>query len=216
MGNCVLKGFSVTEVEEMVKVATTNGGIMELFAPITAESITNDFPGHAIYRSLDIFSPPLLHNEELQSGLLYHLLPLATTDNNTYTSSSFSSSSSSDFGSVSSGVWKVKLVINPEHLTEILSQEARTGELIENLRTVAKCGNGFNYSVDAFDQSSVSSSWKDQLRSPNFSQITEREQLKLSKAMKERLAKKSRMETLLCKAIKIKNFKEELVTSELN
>ncbi|GAB4858107.1 hypothetical protein Ancab_016009 [Ancistrocladus abbreviatus] len=39
------------------------------------------------------------------------------------------------------GVWKVKLVISPEQLAEILSQEARTQELIESVRTVAKCGH---------------------------------------------------------------------------
>ncbi|KAJ8447845.1 hypothetical protein Cgig2_015208 [Carnegiea gigantea] len=38
------------------------------------------------------------------------------------------------------GVWKVKLAISPERLAEILSQEGRTQELIESVRTVAKCG----------------------------------------------------------------------------
>lgn len=41
----------------------------------------------------------------------------------------------------SAGVWKVKLVISPEQLTEILSQESRTEALIESMRTVAKCGS---------------------------------------------------------------------------
>ena len=66
------------EEEEMVKVVTTNGGIMELFAPVTAECITNEFPGHAIYRTRDGFSKPLLHNEELHGGQLYYLLPIHT------------------------------------------------------------------------------------------------------------------------------------------
>lgn len=82
MGNCVFKGFGFGEVDQeegikmMIKVVTSNGGIMELHAPITAHCITNEFPGHAIYRSPDMFSPPLLHNEELHAGESYYLLPL--------------------------------------------------------------------------------------------------------------------------------------------
>lgn len=60
----------------------------------------------------------------------------------------------------SSGVWKVKLVISPEQLSEILSQESRTEALIESVRTVAKCGNGLPPSVANSDQWSVCSSWK--------------------------------------------------------
>nr|ADE77586.1 unknown [Picea sitchensis] len=53
------------------------------------------------------------------------------------------------------GVWRVKLVISPEQLTEILSEESNTEALIESVRTVAKCGStagggpdqeGFKYS----------------------------------------------------------------------
>ena len=62
----------------------------------------------------------------------------------------------------STGVWKVKLVISPEQLSEILSQESRTEALIESVRTVAKCGNGVP-SVANSDQWSLSSSWKGSL-----------------------------------------------------
>lgn len=70
------------------------------------------------------------------------------------------------------GFWKVKLVISPELLLEILSQETRTQELIESVRTVAKCGNGVSCSasVGFSDQCSLSlsssrnaSSYKDGL-----------------------------------------------------
>lgn len=67
------------------------------------------------------------------------------------------------YNSGRSGVWKVKLVISPEQLSEILSQESRTEALIESVRTVAKCGNGNGVpsSVANSDQWSVcSSSWK--------------------------------------------------------
>ncbi|KAK2649972.1 hypothetical protein Ddye_017461 [Dipteronia dyeriana] len=189
MGNCVFKGFA--EMEEMIKVVTPNGGIMELYSPITAENITNEFPGHAIYRTRDIlFSQPLLHNEDLHPGDLYYLLPLNnkfTTQSNNQNNNSNSQLSTSSSTSIvtpyrmsfdnhkmfkrtdpevlprynSSGVWKVKLVISPEQLAEILAQETRTEALIESVRTVAKCGNGVSASsVANSDQWSVSSSWK--------------------------------------------------------
>ncbi|KAH7519410.1 uncharacterized protein LOC107423784 [Ziziphus jujuba] len=194
MGNCVFKGFG--EAEEVVKVVTSNGGIMELLAPITVNCITNEFPGHAIFRSRDLFSEPLLHSEELHPGELYYLLPL-NPYNKTKTTTTTTRANSKDpeatmevKGSVltpyrmsscdsgqgmnmmrkraeaevfprynSSGVWKVKLVISPEQLSEILSQDARTEELIESVRTVAKCGNAAS-SLASSDQLSVSSSWK--------------------------------------------------------
>ncbi|TXG63097.1 hypothetical protein EZV62_010091 [Acer yangbiense] len=187
MGNCLFKGFA--EMEEMIKVVTPNGGIMELYSPITAENITNEFPGHAIYRTRDIlFSQPLLHNEDLHPGDLYYLLPhnnkFSTRQNNNNNQLSTSSSSSSSLVTPyrmsfdnhkmfkrtdpevlprynSSGVWKVKLVISPEQLAEILAQETRTEALIESVRTVAKCGNGVSASsVANSDQWSVSSSRK--------------------------------------------------------
>ncbi|PON75511.1 UvrABC system protein C [Parasponia andersonii] len=212
MGNCVFKGFGEFDDEAVkVKVVTSSGGIMELYAPITASSITDEFPGHAIFRSRDLFSDPLLHNEELNPGELYYLLPLnpynyKTTSTSTANSKTTQSVENDGGGSGSavttpyrmsscegqggmmmtmmmkkgkaagdhhhhhaevvprynsSGVWKVKLVISPEQLSEILSQEARTEALIESVRTVAKCGNGGGASsVASSDQWSVSSSWK--------------------------------------------------------
>ncbi|KAM7256133.1 hypothetical protein ACFE04_011874 [Oxalis oulophora] len=57
------------------------------------------------------------------------------------------------------GYWKVKLVISPEQLLEILSQENRTEELIESVRTVAKCGgSSMSPSMVFSDQWSLSSS----------------------------------------------------------
>lgn len=76
MGNCVFTGgFGKVEEEMVIRVVTSSGGIMELFAPITAECITNEFPRHSIYRTPDCFSQPLLHNEDLHAGQLYYLLP---------------------------------------------------------------------------------------------------------------------------------------------
>lgn len=36
-------------------------------------------------------------------------------------------------------MWKVRLVIDTDELSDILSQEARTEALIESVRTAAKC-----------------------------------------------------------------------------
>ncbi|XP_059302793.1 uncharacterized protein LOC132054844 [Lycium ferocissimum] len=193
MGNCVFKGFGFGEVDhqeeenKMIKVVTSNGGIMELYAPITAHCITNEFPGHAIYRSRDMFSPPLFPNEELHAGESYYLLSLlnhpikrgrseeeekSDVDETSSTSNyaNITTCNSNSSGNLpqatpyrmsfdnqrmlkrsqaevfptynSAGVWKVKLLISPEQLSDILSHEARTEALIESVRTVAKCGSG--------------------------------------------------------------------------
>ncbi|KAK8971615.1 hypothetical protein V6N11_073246 [Hibiscus sabdariffa] len=184
MGNCVLK--SLGEVEEMVKVVTPGGGIMELSPPISAERITKEFPGHAIYRTPHRLSHPLLHHESLHAGHLYYLLPRSNSIKNNNknlmlsTPSSSSSSSSpyrmsfdqqrvlskrTDTAAAPPTVWKVKLVISPDKLAGILAQEAPTEALIESVRTVAKCGNRVSSSATSSDRWSVASSCKGSLRS---------------------------------------------------
>ncbi|XP_027082696.1 uncharacterized protein LOC113781050 [Coffea eugenioides] len=207
MGNCLFGGgigIGVGEANEvLIKVVNGNGGIMEFGAPITVEFITDEFPGHGIFRSHDLFWKPLAHHEVLEAGE-YYLLPLDDEDDkkkmmkkgsmnksrigqvaqighvrsNSVPQSTpavpyrmsfdsqgilkrshtevFSRSSSND---QLGGFWKVKLVISPQQLLEILAQEARTQELIESVRTVAKCRNGFCSSSMGFsDQWSLSSS----------------------------------------------------------
>ncbi|XP_058104982.1 uncharacterized protein LOC131248635 [Magnolia sinica] len=183
MGNCVFRGFAT--VDQVIKVVTSNGGVMELYPPITAEWITNEFPGHGIFRGHDLLSRPLLHNEELVTGELYYLLPLKHQRGRTAVEEDIKMSGISSVAAPyrmsfdhhgiwrraetevfprcnNAGVWKVKLVISPEQLTEILSQEARTEALIESVRTVAKCGSGFP-SAASSDQWSLSSSRKGSL-----------------------------------------------------
>lgn len=205
MGNCVFKGFGFGEVDQeeennkkMIKVVTSNGGIMELYAPITAHCITNEFPGHAIYRSHDMFSPPLYPNEELHGGESYYLLPIlnhpiikskrgiirdekeeksdgddsrSNLPKSTPYRMSFDNqrmlkrSEAEVFPTYNStGVWKVKLLISPEQLSDILSHEARTEALIESVRTVAKCGSGASSMAtahsDKWSYSSNNNNWK--------------------------------------------------------
>jgi hypothetical protein len=70
--------------------------------------------------------------------------------------SSSSNNNKNNYNKSNDGFWKVKLVISPEQLVEILSEEASTEELIENVRAVAKCGNGFSSSASSVD---FSDSW---------------------------------------------------------
>ncbi|KAI5656279.1 hypothetical protein M9H77_25072 [Catharanthus roseus] len=216
MGNCLFGGVIGDDEhvkEQVIRVVTSNGGIMEFFAPITVEFITEEFPGHGIFKSHDLFWKPLPLQELLQAGdHYYYLLPLELSrekdgggiiaagghvrSNSVPSASqitsapyrmsfdrqrvlmkrsqtqsaevllSDSSSSSSRRRSRGGGgsksnsrFWKVKLVICPQQLLEILSEEGRTQELIESVRTVAKCGNGVSSSSAAVfsDEWSLSS-----------------------------------------------------------
>lgn len=169
---------------QAIRVVTSTGGIMEFHSPVTAELITNEFPGHGIFQGYP--SPgPLLHNETLVGGHLYHLLPLdhRTKDDaaaaadaappTAYGAAPYRMSFDSNvlFGrwrragaesfplcqKASSGVWKVKLVISPEQLAEILAEQSHTEALIDSVRTVAKCSGGHPPSASSSDEWSLSS-----------------------------------------------------------
>ncbi|CAN1278837.1 hypothetical protein LINPERPRIM_LOCUS16764 [Linum perenne] len=58
--------------------------------------------------------------------------------------SSSVSSSTGSRGSGGGGFWMVKLVISPDQLAKILSQEGSTHDLVHNVSTVAKCGGYSN------------------------------------------------------------------------
>ncbi|KAK6783506.1 hypothetical protein RDI58_021303 [Solanum bulbocastanum] len=162
MGNCLFGGN-----KDMVKVVTSTGGIMEFLAPVTVEFIAEEFPGHGIFRSHDLFWKPLPAAQVLLAGDSYYLLPLNKQESEIRSNSvpqiqnlvvapyrmSFDSQGRSEalyrYNNIQkkkgSRFWKVKLVITPKQLLEILSQETTTQELIENVRTVAKCGKtGFS------------------------------------------------------------------------
>ncbi|XP_024995437.1 uncharacterized protein LOC112528648 [Cynara cardunculus var. scolymus] len=190
MGNCLFGGSP--ENDPVIKVINSAGGIMEFYSPVTAECIIDEFPGHGIFRGNDLFWKPIPHHEFLVAGNSYYLLPLdkrrgmkvghvrsnslplntpapyrMSFDSRrmfkrSYTDGYSSSSSSSCSSRNNGGFWKVKLVISPEQLLEILSQDGRTQELIENVRTVAKCGNeaavSCNSSAVLSDQWSLCSS----------------------------------------------------------
>ncbi|KAF9667053.1 hypothetical protein SADUNF_Sadunf16G0292900 [Salix dunnii] len=149
MGNCIFGGMA----EGVIKVITSNGGILEFTTPITAGSITNEFPGHAIFPSHDLFWRPLSLQEELHGDYQGTLKRSYTEVFSRYNNNN---KNKDNYYKSNNGFWKVKLAISPEQLVEILSQEASTEELIENVRAVAKCGNGFSSSASSVD---FSDSW---------------------------------------------------------
>lgn len=196
MGNCFVGAMA--DSNTTIKIITSNGGIMEFSAPISVSFITKEFPGHAIFRSHDLFWKPLSQFDELETGQSYYLLPInnnnieascgsdyehvvrqghvrshsvpttsypapyrMSLDYQHHQGMRFLKKSSIESLSSSSRFWKVKLVISPEQLMEILAQEARTKELIESVRIVAKCGDISSAAEDiASDQWSLSNtSW---------------------------------------------------------
>ncbi|KAH7686762.1 Viral coat protein subunit protein [Dioscorea alata] len=176
MGNCGFRGFGEMDKLTMIKVVTYNGGVMELQPPVTVENITNGFPGHGVFKDQDLLSKPLMHNEELSPGEVYHLRPLNSVSLRALPSVVAPYRVSFDQEGIwrcqdmdmhqkcmqsggSSRVWKVKLVISPAQLSEILAHESRTEALIESVRMVAKCGHGsMSTSVASSDQWSLASS----------------------------------------------------------
>ncbi|KAL0296424.1 UNVERIFIED_CONTAM: hypothetical protein Sradi_6694500 [Sesamum radiatum] len=158
MGNCLFVGGMGDGRQSVIRVATSNGGVVEFHAPLTVESITDEFPGHGIFRSHDLFWTPLPHSQELLVGESYCLLPLMDHTNGGLTSAhlGWKRLPEDQPGQGRSGFWKVKLVIRTEQLLEILSEEGKTEELIESVRTVSKCGSMFAGGFS--DQWSLSSS----------------------------------------------------------
>uniref|UniRef100_A0A1J3DSW2 Uncharacterized protein n=2 Tax=Noccaea caerulescens TaxID=107243 RepID=A0A1J3DSW2_NOCCA len=187
MGNCVCKGISGSrklydQDDWLVRVVTPNGGVMELHPPIFADFITNEFPGHVIHDTLSLrhSSPPLLHDEELFPGNIYYLLPLSSAEASNaqqHSSDHLATPYRMSFGKTpvkavtnggGGGVWKVRLVISPEQLTEILAEDVETEAFVESVRTVAKCGSGCGGGAnsransDQLSHLSVTSSFKGQ------------------------------------------------------
>lgn len=177
MGNCLFGGLG-PEADQaggrLTRVITASGGVLEFYAPISAGSITDEFPGHRIFRTHDLFWKPLPYHKDLVAGESYYLLPFTGhassvilgkcghVRSNSIPADSMVTpyrmsieyrgalkrsytdvfSRYSNSGGSGGRLWKVRLVISPEQLLEILSNEGRTQELIDSMRAVAKCGAG--------------------------------------------------------------------------
>ncbi|XP_010267590.1 PREDICTED: uncharacterized protein LOC104604776 [Nelumbo nucifera] len=168
MGNCSLKGVVTGKGNDVIRIMTDSGGIMEMEGPVLVRTVISDYPGYGIFRQGHI-SSPLLHLDLLVNGHLYYLLPLRETRapsskitkeldsglTNRVSSLRLSSGTVSDLvmnstttepalevlPSPGKGVWKVKLVIDTKQLEEILSEQVNTEALIEKMRTVASSAN---------------------------------------------------------------------------
>ncbi|KAH0457196.1 hypothetical protein IEQ34_015103 [Dendrobium chrysotoxum] len=187
MGNCAFAALGRDGASSpTIKVVTSDGGVMELAGPVTAERITAAFPGYAIFPTHDLFSSPLLHTDELAAGELYYLLPLTTRATALLPSVAapyrvsfdrhaavFCPRPKPEAGApaMAAAVWKVKLAISAAELAEILAHESRTEALIESVRGVAMCAaSGSTASTaTASDLWSLSSSRKASSENLGFS-----------------------------------------------
>ncbi|RYR56121.1 hypothetical protein Ahy_A05g021908 isoform A [Arachis hypogaea] len=166
MGNCLLGGMS--EPEGVIKVITSNGGIMEFTAPVTVNFITNEFPGVPTTPHPPPYRMSLDYQHQKGAGLL----KTRRISKENFSCKKLTSKNSTSTNSSSCRFWKVKLAITPEQLLEILSQETRTKELMESVRIVAKCG-GVSSCAGSAAASIVSEDWSHSSsgRSVNSSKI---------------------------------------------
>ncbi|KAK7399091.1 hypothetical protein VNO78_10266 [Psophocarpus tetragonolobus] len=164
MGNCSMKG-TTGECHHSIRVMCDSGAILQFKAPKTVDQVLQHYPGYGIFRQGHA-SAPLPDHESLSYGLFYYLLPLkqvqvdkkSCRDNvgvseqveGPQRSEEVCKSAACDYaenlsnGSVlevlptaKNGVWKVKLVIDPRKLEEILSEQVNTEALIEKMRMAA-------------------------------------------------------------------------------
>ncbi|KAL3630077.1 hypothetical protein CASFOL_023061 [Castilleja foliolosa] len=138
MGNCLIGGLG-DDRQLTIRVTTSNGGVMEFHGPITVESITDEFPSHGIFRSHDLFWNPLPHSQFLVAGESYHLLPLSDADSKTPVRSN---SAPPRQRSANYRMSFAKRLPDEEVIGKGFWKDERAEELIESVRTVAKCGGG--------------------------------------------------------------------------
>ncbi|KAK7358506.1 hypothetical protein VNO77_00435 [Canavalia gladiata] len=74
MGNCSIKG-TTGECHHSIRILSDNGAILQFKAPITVAQVLQHYPGYGIFRQGHA-SSPLPHQETLNYGLFYYLLPL--------------------------------------------------------------------------------------------------------------------------------------------
>ncbi|KAF3786680.1 hypothetical protein EJ110_NYTH24844 [Nymphaea thermarum] len=158
MGNCSLRSLYGRE-DDPVRIMTDSGGIMQLKGPISVDSVVKDFPGYGISRQGDVLEP-LRPSDQLLNGCSYYLFPhriepkddvsivpvLEQTVPEDPETGSEPVAESPPEPTVEvlppkwEGVWRVKLVVSPEQLAEIFSQQANTEAMIEKMRMAAKAG----------------------------------------------------------------------------
>ncbi|XP_009757283.1 uncharacterized protein LOC107816391 [Nicotiana tabacum] len=151
MGNCNCSMKAVTTDARKLdfnfaRVMTDSGEILNLKGPKLVRQVLNEFPGYNIFSSNHLSCP--LHDQELLvDGKFYYLLPVIEKERISeaeqkepirVSSSNLTKGSAMEvLPAPREGVWRVKLVINPQQLEEILSEEGNTNALIEQMRLAA-------------------------------------------------------------------------------
>ncbi|KAK4363802.1 hypothetical protein RND71_019043 [Anisodus tanguticus] len=151
MGNCNCSMKAVTDSRKselnFARVMTDSGEILNLKGPKLVRQVLNEFPGYNIFSSNRLSSP--LHDQELLlDGQFYYLLPVIEKEKEPILegektkpirvwSSLTKGSAMEVLPAQREGVWRVKLVINPQQLEEIFSEEGNTEALIEQMRIAA-------------------------------------------------------------------------------
>ncbi|XP_009590116.1 uncharacterized protein [Nicotiana tomentosiformis] len=141
MGNCNCSMKAVTDARKLdfnfARVMTDSGEILNLKGPKLVRQVLDEFPGYNIFSSNRLSSP--LHDQELLvDGEFYYLLPVIEKEPIRVSSTNLTKGSAMEvLPAQREGVWRVKLVINPQQLEEILSEEGNTEALIEQMRIVA-------------------------------------------------------------------------------
>ncbi|OIT38488.1 PREDICTED: uncharacterized protein LOC109239338 [Nicotiana attenuata] len=151
MGNCNCSMKAVTTDARKLdlnfaRVMTDSGEILNLKGPKLVRQVLDEFPGYNIFSSNRLSCP--LHDQELLvDGEFYYLLRVIEKEQISeeekkepiqVSSSNLTKGSAMEvLPAQREGVWRVKLVINPQQLEEILSEEGNTNALIEQMRIVA-------------------------------------------------------------------------------
>lgn len=179
MWSCI---FRASQVKDVIKAITSNGGVMELYPTIITACITNEFlatpsitpaisslspcyivksslqVNHTIFFQLDPREEGFCETTMIKRALSHRLfacLLIACLVISIWQLEKHPGWWGSKHNNVR--VWKVKLVITQEQLREILSQESRTEALNQSMRNVAKCGSGAPSRASSDKWSSVSS-----------------------------------------------------------
>ncbi|TKY60742.1 hypothetical protein E2542_SST17841 [Spatholobus suberectus] len=183
MGNCSIKGGTTGECHHSIRVMCDSGAILQFKAPKTVAQVLQHYPGYGIFRQGHA-SSPLPEQESLSYGLFYYLLPLKEVQvdqksccnsvgvseqvQGLQRSEEVCKSAACDYvenlsngsalevlPSAKNGVWRVKLVIDPRQLEEILSEQVNTEALIEKMRMAATA-----CSTSSPSRSPTMSTWK--------------------------------------------------------
>ncbi|CAJ1937233.1 unnamed protein product [Sphenostylis stenocarpa] len=181
MGNCSMKG-TTGECHHTIRVMCDTGSILQFKAPKTVAQVLQHYPGYGIFRQGHA-SEPLPEQESLSYGFFYYLLPLKVREEQKgccgnvgveehvegfqrseevcksaacdYVENLSNGSALEVLPSAKNGVWRVKLVIDPRQLEEILSEQVNTEALIEKMRMAATA-----CSATSPSRSPTMSTWK--------------------------------------------------------